>query len=174
MRNLVMQNLSASVNDYQKSAIKYKIIEFLLLKYDNRFGETVKPSLRYLYLQYNNGHSNSQTEANLSYYIEKVLNTIETSEEGNIRFFKPYSALNIFEEEKEDLWQFIVDIKQQNHALKLNLMNFFRNTTQDNIGKRFYEYIRDAGFETEEYKPRVNGRPQNFRKIVQSFLRANL
>ena len=174
MRNLVMQNLSASVNDYQKSAIKYKIIEFLLLRYDNRLGETVKPSLRYLNLQYNNGQGNSQVEAKLSYYVRKVLNTIETSEEGNIRFFKPYSALNIFEEEKEDLWQFIVDIKQQNPALRLNLMNFFRTATQDNIGKRFYEYIRDAGFETEEYRPRVNGRQQNFKKIVQSFLSTNL
>ncbi len=174
MKNLVMQNLSASVNDYQKAAIKYKIIEFLLSRYDNRFSETVKPSLKYLNLQYSNGHGDSQIKEKLNYFIRKVFNSIQTSEGGDIQYFKPYRALNLFEEEKEELFQFIADIKQQNPALKLNLMNFFRNTTQDNIGKRFYEYIRDAGFETEEYQPRINGRPQYFKKIVQSFLMADL
>lgn len=174
MRNLVMQNLSASVNDYQKSAIKYKIIEFLLLRYDNRFSETVKSSLKYLNLQYNNGQGNSQMEAKLSYYVRKVLNTIETSERGDIQYFKSYRTIELFEGEKEELWLFIEDIKQQNPALKLKLMNFFRTATRDNIGKKFYEYIIEAGFQTEEYRPRVNGRQQNFKKIVQSFLSTNL
>ncbi len=174
MRNLVLSAVSNNLTDYQKSAIKFRVIEFLLLKYDNRFDETVKPSLKYLNLQYNNGHGNSQMESKLNYYIGKVLNAIQISEGGDFKYFKPYKAVNIFEEEKEELWKFIQDIKAQNPAFNLNLMNFFRTATQDNIGKRFYEFIRDAGFQTEEYKPRVSGRQQICKKIIRSFLSTNL
>lgn len=174
MRNMVLANLSSSLTDYQKAAIKYRVVECLVIKYDSRFSETISPALKYIDLQYNNSQINPGLSEKLTYFIQKVYDSIELDVVNQFKYFKDYQSVQIFEDEKVELFAMIEQLKSDNPAFKLNLMNFFRNTNQDNIGRRFYDFIIGKGFVTVPYNPRLNGISQSYKKIIQSYLIPNL
>lgn len=172
MRNLVIQSLSSNIGQYQQSAIKYKIVNFLVMKYGAEINITV-PSLKYLNLL-NRSESHSQLFQKLNFYINKVNQSKFLSDNQEFYYFKDYESINLLENDKEDLWETIRELKRQNPALKLNLMNFLRSSTQENIGKKFYDYIINGCYLTINYRITINEERKNYKKISQAFIGRNL
>ncbi len=174
MRDLVISDMSRNLTGNHKSEIKFKVIEFLLRVDHNRFDEAAPLALKYLDLKYNSNSVQDHLSEKLRYFINKVINSKVQSDDTEFYYFKPYENINLFESEKEELWQMITALKNENPALKLNQMNFLRNCNQNNIGQKFYEYIVRSGFETQPFRPTVNGRRVNYKKILRSLIGRNM
>lgn len=172
MRNLVMQSLSNNITQYQQSVIKFKIINFLVMKYGDDISITV-PSMKYLSLL-NTSENQSQLFQKLRFFINKVNDSKYLSDNQEFYYFKNYESINLFENDKEELWETIRELKRQNPALNLNLMNFLRASTQENIGKKFYDYIINAGYQTISYRITTTEGRKNYKKIIHAFIGRNL
>lgn len=109
MRNLVIQSLSNNIEQYQQSVIKYKVIEFLLIKYGDDISIPVL-SLKYLNLL-NRSENQSQLFQKLSFFINKVNQSKVLSDNQEFSYFKDYESINLLENDKEELWETIRELK---------------------------------------------------------------
>lgn len=169
LRNKLINNTNARFGDPDKKKIRLTIFKFLV----NLSNSQNSDNLSFIYImdEYNNLSNSSDEEkqfiiSKLREYITKFKNSIFT--ENGVRYFKKYGDIQIFENDKTDIFQLVKLIKKKNDALKLSGAKFFRESNEETIGKDLYKYLIKALYKTIRYQPQGNDYLRIEREIFSS------